>query len=63
MCPEGEHCVRDFDDRLRCEDDGLTSSLMAARKRAPAADAGAIDARTVPSGAADASTPDPTPED
>ena len=47
-CPAGQHCVRDFDDRLRCDDDGLTSSLMAARKRAAAADAGVVDTRTAP---------------
>jgi hypothetical protein len=40
-CPEGTRCVRDPDDRLRCEDDGLTMSLMKA-SRAASWDAGAF---------------------
>jgi hypothetical protein len=54
-CPESQHCVRDFDGRLYCEDDGLTSSLIAARKRA--ADAGARDVRAADGVAVEAGAP------
>jgi hypothetical protein len=49
-CPDGTRCVRDLDDRLRCEDDGLTLSLMKA-SRAASFDAGAF------SGGADGGLP------
>jgi len=40
-CPDGQRCVRGLDDRLHCEDDGLTLSLMKAN-RAASRDAGAL---------------------
>jgi hypothetical protein len=39
-CPAGQQCQRDSDGRMICVDDGLTMSLMAARRSA-SADGGA----------------------
>jgi hypothetical protein len=40
-CPDGQRCTRDLDNRLYCEDDGLTLSLMKAARSTAKPDAGA----------------------